>query len=51
MEMKDATKSGVAQVSKMLEKEKITETVWDTVGGTWNLLLGANTAELLLNTV
>ena len=39
-EMKDATKSGVAQVSKMLEKEEIAETeeaiLWDMA------LLGAN---------
>ena len=39
-EMKDATKSRVAQVSKMLEKEEITETeeamLWDMA------LLGAN---------
>ena len=48
-EMKDATKSGVAQVSKMLENEEMTETeeaiLWDMA------LLGANTAESLLNTV
>ena len=48
-EMKDATKCGVAQASKMSEKEEITEReetiLWDMA------LLGANTAESLLNTV
>ena len=47
-EMRDATESRVVQGSKMLEKEAMTETeeaiLWDTA------LLGANTAELLLNT-
>ena len=47
--MKDATKCGVAQASKMSEKEEITEReetiLWDMA------LLGANTAESLLNTV
>ena len=47
-EMKDATKCGVAQASKMSEKEEITEReetiLWDMA------LLGANTAESL-NTV
>ena len=48
-EMKDATKCGVAQASKMSEKEEITEReetiLWDMA------LLGANTAESLLYTV
>ena len=48
-EMKDATKCGVAQASKMSEKEEITEReetiLWDMA------LLGANTAESLLNAV
>ena len=48
-EMKDATKCGVAQASKMSEKEEITEreetTLWDMA------LLEANTAESLLNTM
>ena len=50
-EMKDATKCGVTQASKMSEKEEITERereetiLWDMA------LLGANTAESLLNTV
>jgi len=51
--MKDATKCGVAQASKMSDKEEITERerereetiLWDMA------LLGANTAESLLNTV
>ena len=47
--MKDATKCAVAQASKMSEKEEITEReetiLWDMA------LLGANTAESLLNTV
>ncbi|XP_068724188.1 zinc finger MYM-type protein 3-like [Montipora capricornis] len=48
-EMKDPTKCGVAQASKMSGKEEITERketiLWDMA------LLGANTAESLLNTV
>ena len=48
-EMKDATKCGVAQASKMSEKEEITERE-ETI--LWGMaLLGANTTESLLNTV
>ena len=47
--MKDATKCGVVQASKMSEQEEITEReetiLWDMA------LLVANAAELLLNTV
>lgn len=48
-EMKDATKCGVAQASKMAAKKEITEKeeaiLWN------NGLLGSNTAESLLHSV
>ena len=47
-EIKDSTKSGVEQVSKLLEEKEITET---EEANLWHMVPpGANTAESLLNT-